>query len=259
MKKIIKFFSFFILNSQKRKEFRKKHNYSYLKFALGRKKYKIKGANNKVIVVENGYERILSKYWIIKGLNIELTGDNNVVRIEFPIYRLTNCNFSLLGNNNVISIKTSKFNIDNFKIGSHWGNNRTISIDEDFSTAGLRVWIEDNDSSITIGKDCMFSHDLFFRNCDGHCILDKKGNVINKADKTTIGNHVWIGAFVKVLKNVSIPDGCIIGCGSIVNKKFIKQNCVIAGSPAKVVKEDISWIRENFNNYSERVINETTA
>ena len=64
-----------------------------------------------------------------------------------------------------------------------------------------------------------------------------------------IGNHVWIGAWARLCKDVYIPDGCIIGMGSIVTKKFTKKNSIIAGNPAKVVKEDVNWVRESPNFY----------
>lgn len=49
-----------------------------------------------------------------------------------------------------------------------------------------------------------------------------------------------------------IPDGCIVGMGAVVAKQFSTANSVIAGNPAKIVKENINWIRENINTYSER-------
>ena len=50
-----------------------------------------------------------------------------------------------------------------------------------------------------------------------------------------IGNKVWIGESVIILKGVRIGNGCVIGAGSIV-KHDIPENCIALGSPAKVVK-----------------------
>lgn len=50
-----------------------------------------------------------------------------------------------------------------------------------------------------------------------------------------IGNNVWIGENVCILLGVEIGDGCIIGANSVVNKS-VGSNCIIAGSPARVVK-----------------------
>jgi len=52
---------------------------------------------------------------------------------------------------------------------------------------------------------------------------------------TTIGNNCWIGADVKILAGVTIGDGCVIAAGSVVNKS-VPANSVVAGVPAKVIK-----------------------
>jgi acetyltransferase-like isoleucine patch superfamily enzyme len=58
-----------------------------------------------------------------------------------------------------------------------------------------------------------------------------------KAKSIIIGNNVWIGANSIILPEVNIADGCIIGAGSVVTKSFNKKNCIIAGNPAKIIKE----------------------
>lgn len=50
-----------------------------------------------------------------------------------------------------------------------------------------------------------------------------------------IGNHVFIGARVFILKGVTIGDNTVIGAGSIVSKD-IPANCIAAGNPCKVIK-----------------------
>ncbi len=50
-----------------------------------------------------------------------------------------------------------------------------------------------------------------------------------------IGNNVWIGKDVRILKGVTIGDNSIIGMASVVTKN-IPSNSVACGNPAKVVK-----------------------
>lgn len=45
------------------------------------------------------------------------------------------------------------------------------------------------------------------------------------------------------MKNVTIPDECIVGAGSVVTKRFDRDHCVIAGNPARVVRENVRWIK----------------
>jgi acetyltransferase-like isoleucine patch superfamily enzyme len=55
---------------------------------------------------------------------------------------------------------------------------------------------------------------------------------------TRIGNRVWIGANVTVLKGVTIGDDTVIGAGSVVTKD-IPANMIVAGVPARVIRERI--------------------
>ncbi|WJV19350.1 DapH/DapD/GlmU-related protein [Rossellomorea marisflavi] len=52
-----------------------------------------------------------------------------------------------------------------------------------------------------------------------------------------IGDRVWIGENVVILYGVTIGEGAIIGANSLVNKD-VKENTIVAGSPAKPIK---SW------------------
>jgi len=51
-----------------------------------------------------------------------------------------------------------------------------------------------------------------------------------------IGNNVWLGEGVSVLKGVTIGDNSIIGAASVVNKS-IPPDSIAVGIPAKVVKQ----------------------
>lgn len=42
-----------------------------------------------------------------------------------------------------------------------------------------------------------------------------------------------------ICKGGSIPDGCVIGTGSVVTKSFGDKNVIIAGNPAAVKKDRI--------------------
>jgi tetrahydrodipicolinate N-succinyltransferase len=82
---------------------------------------------------------------------------------------------------------------------------------------------------------------------DGHPIFDvRTGLRVNPSRSITIGDHVWLGRFATVLGGVSIGEGTVIGYGSVVTRN-IPNNCVAAGSPARVVRRDIAWERPHLS------------
>ena len=66
----------------------------------------------------------------------------------------------------------------------------------------------------------------------------------SRVGRIVIGDNVFIGADAIVLPNVKIGSNVIVGAGSIVTKD-IPDNSVVAGCPAKVIKEYDRFIIEN--------------
>ena len=58
-----------------------------------------------------------------------------------------------------------------------------------------------------------------------------------------IGENCWIGSHVRICKGVTIGDNSIVAACSVVTKD-VPANCIVAGNPAKVVKNDIDQIPE---------------
>lgn len=119
---------------------------------------------------------------------------------------------------------------------------------------GLLLQIGEDDSTVEIGEHCMCSFDIEINCTDHHSIFDKFGNLANRGNFVSIGDRVWLCKDVKILKNTNIPSGSIVAQGSVVTKCFEKESCVIAGNPAKIVKEDIRWDRIRPNNYLKQAL-----
>lgn len=106
---------------------------------------------------------------------------------------------------------------------------------------------------INIGKDCMFSWDTALLGHDGHMIFDlAQGKCKNNTQgeqvcSIDIGNHVWVGGETAILPGTNIEDGCICGYRSLLKGKF-PNNVALAGSPAKIIKENVAWTRSNICN-----------
>lgn len=91
--------------------------------------------------------------------------------------------------------------------------------------------------SIHIGSNTIIARDVVIRDYDAHH-LSTPGYRISKP--IHIGEHVWIGNRVMILKGVTIGDNAVIAAGSVVTKD-VPPNCVAAGCPAKVIRENVSW------------------
>lgn len=52
-----------------------------------------------------------------------------------------------------------------------------------------------------------------------------------------IGKHCWLGKDANILPGVCLGDFTIVGAGAIVTKSFKDGYCVLAGNPARVIKQ----------------------
>ena len=55
-----------------------------------------------------------------------------------------------------------------------------------------------------------------------------------------IGNKVWIATGAMILPGITIGDGAIVAAGAVVTQD-VAARCMVAGVPAKVVKENVEW------------------
>ncbi len=65
-------------------------------------------------------------------------------------------------------------------------------------------------------------------------------NDLNKHAKGAdirLGNDCWIGMNSVILPGIVLGNHTIVGAGSIVTKSFPEGNCVIAGNPAKKIRD----------------------
>lgn len=53
----------------------------------------------------------------------------------------------------------------------------------------------------------------------------------------TIGELTYVGSEVRMAPGSSLPSRCVVGIGSVVTKKIEGDGCLIAGVPAKPLKE----------------------
>lgn len=107
------------------------------------------------------------------------------------------------------------------------------------------LFLEENETDITIGEDCMLGRNICLQTTDFHSILDAStGERINYPESVEVGNHVWLGYGVTMGKGSSVADNSVVGEHSLVTKKHLQPNICLVGVPAKIIKENITWSRE---------------
>lgn len=57
------------------------------------------------------------------------------------------------------------------------------------------------------------------------------------AKNVVIGERCWIGMNAVILPGVVLGDHTTVGAGAVVTRSFSQGHCVIAGNPAKIIRE----------------------
>jgi len=90
---------------------------------------------------------------------------------------------------------------------------------------------------ISIGNNVAISKDVIIRDSDSHKIIGKESQMTRPIK---IGNHVWVGTRVIILKGVTIGDGAIIAAGAVVTRD-VPPRTIVAGIPAKIIRKNVEW------------------
>jgi acetyltransferase-like isoleucine patch superfamily enzyme len=140
-------------------------------------------------------------FWITDGAYVEI-GDNCTI-LNYAMIALTKPHPKLIIGNNVV---VGRFSMLTSKNLIQIGNDVLI---------GSFVQIIDTDHGIAGGK-----------------IIREQNAQIGEV---IIGNDVWIGAGAKILRDVHIGDGAVIGANAVVTEN-IPPNAIAAGVPARIIK-----------------------
>jgi len=101
---------------------------------------------------------------------------------------------------------------------------------------------------LTIGKNVIIGHQVTIMDYDGHPIFlseqdpQRNDTYGGKAKEIIIEDNVWIGFRATILKGVCIGSGSIVAANACVTTD-VPPNSIVAGNPAKIIKENISWKR----------------
>lgn len=103
------------------------------------------------------------------------------------------------------------------------------------------------DKHIKLGEDVMIGRNVVIYDSDFHQIFDENGEVINKPQKVTIEDHVWLTSNISVLKGVTIGEGSLVMAQTVVNRDMPEKAIIGANATGKVKKDEVYWSRKRCN------------
>jgi len=110
---------------------------------------------------------------------------------------------------------------------------------------------------IKIGENCFFNNDCSISSFVGieigdNCLFGENVKVYDNNHKFSlsfninsqgyklgnikIGNNVWVGSSVIILKGVTIGDNCVIGAGSVIDRNIPNNSLVVANRDVKIIR-----------------------
>lgn len=217
-----------------------------MRFILNKFKiYKIKyrdHSNRFILHMPDGTTVYNPKY--IRGYHVEFFGKNATLEIYEPC-KLKGSKILLYNHDHFVLKQT--IGAIFVQGGACCSGHTHLFIDEGCTLNNTHFYLNSCPNAfITLGKDCMFSTDIRLWASDTHQIISQDDqHIINKKYGITIGNHIWCGTRCTILKNTTISDNSIIGAASVVSGHFNEPNIIIAGNPAKKIKENVNWLRES--------------
>ena len=104
-----------------------------------------------------------------------------------------------------------------------------------------------NGGSIVADADQLWAADVTVSTDDMHRLEDlATGERLNPyGAHIRLGRHVWLGRGAYVTGNTEIGEDSVVGARSLVRSQKIAANTAVAGTPARVIREGITWRGED--------------
>lgn len=199
------------------------------------------------VCVDGKGNKILGNYPILERSYVNFKGNNNILFCDGHV-RLNGTTINFNGDNSLIYLGTC----NDYKLDIEIYSNSVFHIGKSsYFNKNLKVTLSECKHCF-IGDHCIFSLDVILRNSDAHLIYscDTKER-INMSKSIYMGDHVWVGQLVNILKGTQIDSGSIIGASSVITGKKIPHNTIWAGSPARQIKENIFWDKSCVHGFTE--------
>lgn len=226
-----------------------------------KERLKIKVKNSKIFNMIKKIARRLRKYSIKDTLYINNRKNTKISRSKILCWKYTRLNISdsaKIESKGKLLIGSKENPKSKQETRISMGNNAKWNINGEFSVGyGTDIRIFDNAElklgsgyfngfvqiicakKIELGNNVVIARDVIIRDTDGHHLSGKEHQM---EKEVKIEDNVWIGTRTIIMKGVTIGEGAVVAAGSIVTKD-VPPHTVVAGVPAKVIKENIIWRR----------------
>jgi acetyltransferase-like isoleucine patch superfamily enzyme len=100
-----------------------------------------------------------------------------------------------------------------------------------------------NGGAIVAAADQLWAANVYLATDDMHRLESAEtGERINPYGATIrLGRHVWLGRDAIVTGHVEIGDGSVVGARSMVRGQKVAARTAVAGTPARVIREGVTW------------------
>jgi acetyltransferase-like isoleucine patch superfamily enzyme len=104
-----------------------------------------------------------------------------------------------------------------------------------------------NGGSVFAEHDQLWAANVYIATDDMHRLEDvETGERVNPfGAHVRLGRHVWLCRDAVVSGHADIGDGCVVGLRAVVRGQKVPPNTAVAGAPARVVREGITWRGED--------------
>jgi len=199
-----------------------------------------------------------------RGVDVILRGQGHQVHVH-PSAVLRNVVFDIAGQGHEIRIAAGCVLNQVYIRMRGQGQRLILDAGVRFTRQG-EIWMEDQASMLFIGENTtivharlsviegtrlrigagsLFAYDIEVRTGDSHSILDAAtGQRLNPAADVEIGERVWVGARAMILKGARVPSDSVVAAAAVVTRAFTRPGVVLAGHPARIIREGIRWVSE---------------
>lgn len=104
-----------------------------------------------------------------------------------------------------------------------------------------------NGGSIIAEHDQLWASGVYIATDDMHRLEDAAtGERLNPfGARIRLGRHVWLGKDAILTGHVEVGEGAVVGMRSLVRGQKVPPRTAVAGTPARIVREGVTWHGED--------------